>query len=203
MPRLGIMGGTFDPPHWAHLIMAEQAASLFNLDTVLFIPSGSPPHKSSNSVTDPEHRYAMTLLSTYSNPRFFVSRIEIEREGPSYSVDTIRHLKEIYGPDTEIFFIIGADEALDIPSWHEAESLPDLTTFIAAPRPGYELPELINSLPEWFSRAVRMLSMQPVYISSTDLRTKLSHGESIKYLVPREVEYYIHKHKLYCKGNME
>ncbi|MHB0999953.1 MAG: nicotinate-nucleotide adenylyltransferase [Armatimonadota bacterium] len=202
MLRLGIMGGTFDPPHWAHLIMAEQAAWKFNLDRVLFIPAGSPPHKSMNLVTDPEHRYAMVLLAANSNPLFHVSRIEIDRDGPSYSVDTIRQLRGIYGSDTEIYFIIGADEALDIPSWHQAECLPDLATFVIAPRPGFDFEEQVKKLPEKFHRSFELINMQPVYISSTDLRLKVSQGETIRYLVPESVENYICKQGLYLKGSI-
>ncbi|MHB1455820.1 MAG: nicotinate-nucleotide adenylyltransferase [Armatimonadota bacterium] len=203
MLRLGIMGGTFDPPHMAHLIMAEQAVAEFRLGTALFIPAGNPPHKDCMSVTDAEHRYAMTLLATADNPFFQVSRIEVDRTGPSYSVDTIRQIRGIYGADTEIYFIIGADEALNIASWHQAESLPDIVKFIVAPRPCFDLVSLEERLPPKFHSVLHILSMQPVYLSSTDLRTRVINGESIRYLVPDEVNIYIAKHRLYSKGNDE
>ena len=201
MLHLGIIGGTFDPLHWAHLVMAEEARMRFSLDKVLFIPAGQPPHKSDHPVSDAEHRYAMTLLGTASNPAFEVSRIEIEREGPSYSVDTIRRLKEIYGSDTQIFFIIGSDEALNIQSWHEAESLPSMARFIVAPRPGFDVCELKLKLPERFYAAMDLLPVMPMDISATELRARVSAGKTIKYLVPDEVESYIRKHRLYTEGS--
>lgn len=197
---LGVMGGTFDPIHWAHLVMAEESKRRFELDKVLFIPAGEPPHKATYPVTSAEHRYAMTLLATAENPAFEVSRIEIERNGPSYSVDTIRQLKIEYGPDTGIYFIAGADEALDILTWHEAESLPELARFIVAPRPGFRLADLQERLPERFRAAMVELSMPPIDISSTELRARVAEGKSITYLVPDAVEAYIRKHKLYAHG---
>ena len=201
MLRLGIMGGTFDPPHMAHLIMAEQAVAEFRLDMVLFIPAGNPPHKDCMSITDAEHRYAMTLLATADNPLFQVSRIEVDRTGPSYSIDTIRQIRGIYGADTEIYFIIGADEALNIASWHEAESLPDIVEFIVAPRPCFDLASLKERLPRKLYSSLHILSMQPVYISSTDLRASVANGDPIRYLVPDSVTNHIAKYGLYSKGN--
>jgi nicotinate-nucleotide adenylyltransferase len=200
MLRLGIMGGTFDPLHWAHLIVAEEARIRFELDKVLFIPAGQPPHKVAYEMSSPEHRYAMTLLGTAINPAFEVSRIELDREGPSYSVDTIRMLKESYGPAVEVYFIMGADEALDILSWHDAESLPGLVKFIVAPRPGCDMAELAARLPARFYGAMLPLPMSPVDISATDLRARTASGKSIRYLVPDEVEAYIRKHKLYTRS---
>jgi len=201
MVRLGVMGGTFDPLHWAHLVVAEEARIRFELEKVLFIPAGQPSHKTNYRVSDPEHRYAMVLLGTAANPAFEVSRIEIERPGPSYSVDTIRRLKELYGPDAEIRFILGADEALDIPNWHEAESLPGLVRFIAAPRPGFDLAELKTRLPARFYSAIEFLPMAPMGISGTEIRARVASGRSIRYLVPASVEAYIRKHGLYVEGN--
>jgi nicotinate-nucleotide adenylyltransferase len=194
------MGGTFDPLHWAHLVAAETARVQFRLDRVLFIPAGEPPHKSDSPISDVEDRYAMTLLGTADNPHFEVSRMEIDRQGPSYSVDTIRALKGSYSPDVEVYFIMGADEALDLGNWHEAEALPSLAHFLAAPRPGFHLSDLRTRLPECFQDAVELLPMSPVDLSSTKLRAKATAGESIKYLVPENVESYIRKHGLYAKG---
>jgi nicotinate-nucleotide adenylyltransferase len=164
---------------------------------VIFIPAGQPPHKLDYPVSASEHRCAMTLLGTISNPAFEVSRIEIDREGPSYAVDTLRRLKEQYGPDAELYFILGADEALYLPKWHEAESLPGLARFIAAPRPGFDLGELSAVLPERLLAAIDVLPMQPIHISSTDLRARVASGQSIRYLVPEPVEAYISKMGLY------
>jgi len=199
MLRLGVMGGTFDPLHWAHLVMAEEAKNAFGLQKVLFIPTGQPPHKSDLSVSDAEHRYAMALLGTAQNPAFEVSRIEIERQGPSYTVDTIKTLKHFYGESTDIFFLVGADEALDIVNWHEADQLPNLATFLVAPRPGFGLAELESRLPAHFTASMKLLSMPPVDISSIDLRARMAEGKSIKYLVPESVEAYILKHRLYAE----
>lgn len=195
--RLGVMGGTFDPVHYAHLVMAEEARSRFGLDRVLFIPAGQPPHKQDYQVSHAEHRYAMVLLSTGSNPFFDVSRVEIEREGPSYSVDTVRYLKDTYGPDTQIYFILGADEALDLPNWHEAKVLATMVQFVTAPRPGFDIAELRTRLPANFYSKIEFLPITPMDISSTEIRARVKMGRSIRYLVTTEVEAYICKHRLY------
>lgn len=203
MLRLGVLGGTFDPLHWAHLTMAEEAAARFELGKVLFVPAGQPPHKADYNASAPEDRYAMALLGTASNPAFDVSRVELEREGPSYSVDTIRQLKEMHGPEAELYFILGADEALDILSWHEADSLPDLARFLVAPRPGFDLAELKTRLPARFYEAMAPLPMTPVDISATDIRARIASRKSIRYLVPDNVEAYIRKHGLYTEGSRQ
>jgi nicotinate-nucleotide adenylyltransferase len=194
------MGGTFDPIHWAHLRMAEEARIRFDLGKVLFIPAGQPPHKPDYPISDAEDRYAMTLLATSANPAFEVSRMEIERGGPSYTLDTLLSLKDIYGPEAGLYFIIGADEAFDLPRWHEAEKLPGLARFLVAPRPGFDLAELNQRLPALFREAIDFLPMPPIDISATDLRARIASGRSIKYLVPDCVETYIRKHKLYPRS---
>ena len=202
MHCLGVLGGTFDPLHWAHLVIAEEARARFGLDKVLFVPAGQPPHKADYTVSDPEHRYAMALLGTSANPAFQVSRIEIERAGPSYSVDTVRQLREMHAPDVEIHLIIGADEALDIPNWHEAESLLDMVRLVVAPRPGSDLAELKSRLPSRFYTAMQFLPMLPIDISGTELRARIASGKSVRYLVPDSVEVYIRKHGLYLEGEV-
>lgn len=202
MHCLGVLGGTFDPLHWAHLVIAEEARARFGLDKVLFVPAGQPPHKADYTVSDPEHRYAMALLGTSTNPAFQVSRIEIERAGPSYSVDTVRQLREMHAPDVEIHLIIGADEALDIPNWHEAESLLDMIRLVVAPRPGSDLAELKSRLPSRFYTAMQFLPMLPIDISGTELRARIASGKSVRYLVPDSVEVYIRKHGLYLEGEV-
>ena len=197
--RLGILGGTFDPLHWAHLLMAEEARTRFDLEKVLFIPAGRPPHKD-YEVSDPEDRYAMALLGTAANPAFEVSCIEIDREGPSYSADTLRQLRNIYGPDAGIHFIAGADEALDLPKWHDAESLPELARFLVVPRPGFDMGEFKTRLPSRFYDALDFLPMTPMDVSATDIRARVASGRSISYLVPDSVEAYIRKRGLYLEG---
>ena len=199
MVRLGILGGTFDPLHWAHLLMAEEARTRFDLEKVIFIPAGDPPHKD-YEVSDAEDRYAMALLGTASNPAFEVSRIELDRQGPSYSAHTLRELRDIYGPDAGIHFMVGADEALDLPNWHDAESLSGLARFLVVPRPGFDLGELKTRLPSRFYEALDFLPMSPIDISATDIRARMASGRSISYLVPKDVEAYIRKRGLYLEG---
>lgn len=201
MLRLGVMGGTFDPPHIAHLIVAEKALFEYRLDRILFIPSGDPPHKKVINISNAEHRYAMTLLSIASNPSFYITRMEIERPGPSYSIDTMRQLRSIYNSDAQFFFILGMDEALEITSWHEAEALPSLTRFIVAPRPGFDQSTIQSHMPDIFREVIDPLSMQPIYVASTELRDMVEQSISIRYLVPDTVNDYIIKHKLYKKAD--
>jgi len=195
--RLGVLGGTFDPLHLAHLLMAEEARTRFDLEKVLFIPAGDPPHKD-YEVSDAEDRYAMTLLGTASNPAFEVSRLEMDREGPSYSADTLRELRNTYG--TGIHFILGADEALDLPNWHDAESLLELAQFLVVPRPGFDLAEFKTRLPGRFYDALDFLPMAPMDISATDIRSRVVSGRTISYLVPEAVEAHIRKRGLYLEG---
>lgn len=200
MIRLGIMGGTFDPPHWAHLLMAEEARVRFDLAKVLFIPAGQPPHKPGYAVSDAEDRFNMVALSIASNPCFEVSRVEIERKGLSYSVDTLAHLKGVYGPDSEMFFVIGADEALYLPKWHDADRLPSLARFLVAPRPGVDLSKLEQVLSANLFGAIEVLPMMELDLSSTGIRRRVAEGESIRYLVTDEVESYIRERGLYAEG---
>lgn len=200
MLKLGIMGGTFDPPHWAHLLMAEEARVQFDLAKVLFIPAGQPPHKPGYAVSDAEDRYNMVALSIASNPCFEVSRIEIEREGLSYSVDTLAHMKSVYSPDSELFFVIGADEALYLPHWHDADRLPSLARFLVAPRPGVDLSKLEQKLSANLFGAVEMLPMIELDVSSTEIRRRVAERKSIKYLVTDEVESYIRERGFYAEG---
>ena len=198
MVRLGILGGTFDPLHLAHLMMAEEARTRFDLGKVLFIPAGQPPHKD-YAVSDPEDRYAMALLGTAENPAFEVSRMEMDREGPSYSADTLRELRNTCGADAGVHFVLGADEALDLPNWHDADSLPELARFLVVPRPGSELAELKIRLPSRFYDALDFLPTTPMDISATDIRARVASGRSISYLVPESVEAYIRKQGLYLE----
>lgn len=198
--RLGIMGGTFDPVHFGHLVTAERARGEFELDAVWFLPSGNPPHKDPRRVTDPHHRFVMTQVATLSNPHFEVSRMDIEREGVSYTIDTLRSLKKLYGDETQLFFITGADAILEIMGWKDPEEILTLADFIAATRPGFSLSHAQPEIREWFlkqGRSPHVLQVPAMAISSTDIRERVGKNQSIRYMVPSEVEYYIHKYGLY------
>ena len=197
--RIGIMGGTFDPIHVGHLMTAEAVRDEFGLDKVLFIPAAVPPHKLDQQVTDARHRYLMTVLATTSNPHFDVSSIEMDRPGPSYTIDTIYELRRQYGENTDLFFITGADAIAEIPTWDRIEELLGLCQFIAATRPGF-LPN-VDNIKEYFgelgSARIHRLETAELEISSTNLRVRLKRGFSIKYIVPPAVEDYIYKEGLY------
>lgn len=194
--RLGLMGGTFDPVHYGHLVIAEETRLVFGLDRVDFVTSADPPHKKGYEITPAEHRYAMTLLATASNPFFRVSRREIERAGPSYSIDTIQEYQREF-PGAEIFFITGADAILEILTWHRADEAIRLCTFVAATRPGYDLAKMERVLPASYLSHIRRITVPGVDFSSTDIRERVQRGKSIKYLVPEPVEAYIAKYNLY------
>lgn len=202
MRKYGVMGGTFDPIHYGHLVTAEAARHEFGLDRVVFLPSGTPPHKPPEAVTDAEHRYMMTVLATLSNPYFDVSRVDIDREGISYTVDSLRILREQYGGDSELYFITGADAILEIVSWKEPDKLLELAHFIGATRPGFCLEQVPKSTQEWLSRhpdRVHLIKVPALAISSTDIRERVRTGNSIRYLVPEPVEHYIRRHNLYAQ----
>jgi len=196
--RLGIMGGTFDPIHYGHLVTAQEALVQFNLDRVVFMPTGQPARKTDRVVSPAEHRYLMTVLATASNPDFHVSRLEIDRPGLTYTVDTLTELRATYGSQTEIFFITGADAVWEIVSWKDAERVADLATFIAATRPGYDL-AAAKSDHEDAATGVRIETVEvpALAISSTDLRRRVAERRPIRYLTPETVAAYIEKHALY------
>jgi nicotinate-nucleotide adenylyltransferase len=193
--RLGLMGGTFDPVHVGHLVIAEAAREEFRLDQVVWIPAGDPPHKD-RKVSDQEHRYAMAVLATASHPDFVVSRLELEREGPSYALDTIRHFRKQVKPQ-ELFFITGADAILEILTWHRHDEVIRQCRFVAATRPGYDLGRLRRLLPDAYMDRIHVFSAPEVDVSSTGIREKLAAGRSVRYLVPEPVEQYLTKHRLY------
>lgn len=198
--KLAIMGGTFDPIHMGHLVTAEEVRHEFNVDEVLFVPTGHPPHKSHINMTTCEHRYLMTVLATAANPYFKVSRIEIEREGVTYTIDTIKELKHIYGESVELYFITGADAVHKILGWKESTELLQLCNFVAVTRPGYNKEELLRKvkmLNEQYETNIHFLEVPALAISSSDIRRRLMEMKPIKYLVPQEVENYIKKHDLY------
>jgi nicotinate-nucleotide adenylyltransferase len=190
--RLGIMGGTFDPIHNGHLVAASEVAHLFSLDEVVFVPTGQPWHKSEHKVTAAEDRYLMTVIATASNPRFSVSRVDIERPRPTYTIDTLRDMQEIHGPDTDLYFITGADALAQMLSWRDMDALFDLAHFIGCTRPGHQLsdPGLPNG-------RVSLVEVPALAISSTECRERVGSGEPIWYLVPDGIVQYINKRGLY------
>jgi nicotinate-nucleotide adenylyltransferase len=196
--RVGVLGGTFDPIHIGHLVSAEEAWVELKLERVVFIPAGLPPHKLDHVMSPVEHRLAMVELAIASNPHFAVSRIDIDRFGPCYTVDTIELLRDEWGPGVKIYFIMGSDSLLDILTWHNPRRLIRLCRFAVVSRPGYQvdLDELDALLPGVASR-VHMLNAPQLAISSTDIQRRVREGLSIKYQVPKAVEDYIYQHKLY------
>ncbi len=193
--RLGVMGGTFDPIHHGHLVAASEVGSIFGLDEVVFAPTGEPWQKSRHpegQVSPKEHRYLMTVIATASNPRFTVSRVDLERSGPTYTIDTLRDLRAQWGPDTELFFITGADALAQILTWKNAEELFELAHFVGVTRPGHRLTD--DGLP---TDRVSLLEVPAMSISSTDCRERVERGEPVWYLVPDGVVQYIGKHRLY------
>ena len=185
------MGGTCDPIHHGHLVAASEVQSLFDLDEVTFVPTGEPWQKEGREVSLPEHRYLMTVVATASNPGFTVSRVDIERGGKTYTIDTLRDLRAQH-PDADLFFITGADALAQILSWKDAEDLFDLAEFIGVARPGYELSE--DGLP---ADRVHLQEVPAMAISSTDCRDRVAAGEPVWYLVPDGVVQYINKYGLY------
>ena len=186
--RLGIMGGTYDPIHYGHLVTAEAARSRFQLDEVVFVPAGHPPHKQEKKVTDAHHRYMMTLLATVTNPYFKISDIEIVRGGLSYTYDTVRFFKEQYHGDAEVFFITGADAVSEIMTWKKIDRLLQECNFIDD-----------VAFPQLLIQKLAFLEVPALSISSTDVRRRIANGEPIKYLLPETVETYIYKNGLYQK----
>jgi nicotinate-nucleotide adenylyltransferase len=191
--RVGIMGGTFDPIHHGHLVAASEVESLFGLDEVIFVPTGEPWQKSDRRVSPAEHRYLMTVIATASNPRFWVSRVDIDRAGPTYTIDTIRDIAA-QRPGAELFFITGADALAQILSWKDAADALKLARFIGVTRPGYDLSD--EHLP---TDSVTLLDVPAMAISSSDVRDRVGAGRPVWYLVPDGVVQYINKHALYAK----
>lgn len=194
--RLGVMGGTFDPIHYGHLVTAQEALVQFGLDSVLFVPTGLPWMKEHEVVSPAEDRYLMTVIATASNPLFEVSRMEVDRDGSTYTVDTLRGLKEIYGAETDLFFITGADAIVEILAWKDHEELFGLAHFIAATRPGYDIAEFEGQAPD--SRPeITVMNIPALAISSTDIRARVAAGRPIRYLVPEGVKSYVEKAGIY------
>ncbi|HSE69373.1 MAG TPA: nicotinate-nucleotide adenylyltransferase [Nocardioidaceae bacterium] len=193
--RIGVMGGTFDPIHHGHLVAASEVQAWFQLDEVVFVPTGQPWQKADRDVSEAEDRYLMTVIATASNPRFWVSRVDIEREGPTYTIDTLRDLNRLLD-DAELYFITGADALGDIFTWREADELFELAHFVGCTRPGYEMDEsTLDGIPR---DKVTIVEIPALAISSTDCRNRTAQGEPVWYLVPDGVVQYIGKHALYA-----
>ncbi|WP_126554275.1 nicotinate-nucleotide adenylyltransferase [Dictyobacter kobayashii] len=202
MRSIGLMGGTFDPIHHAHLIVAEEVRYALNLTEMVFIPAGEPPHKAKRTTAPVQDRLAMVELAVASNPHFSISRIEIDRPGPSYLVDTLRLLKEQWGQDVELCFVIGWDSLEDFPTWYKpAEILEQLNRLVVVHRPGYEDNEAYNQqlearLPGLLQKMC-LIEVPQLDISSTELRRRIAEDRPIKYQTPEAVEAYIQAHNLY------
>ena len=195
-PRLGVMGGTFDPIHHGHLVAASEVAHAFALDEVVFVPTGEPWQKDGRKVSPAEDRYLMTVIATASNPRFLVSRVDIDRPGPTYTIDTLRELRSMRGEDAEFFFITGADALSKMMSWQDAADLFKLAHFVGVTRPGHRLSSA--GLP---SDQVSLVEIPALSISSTECRQRVAAGEPVWYLVPDGVVQYIAKRGLYCNDD--
>jgi nicotinate-nucleotide adenylyltransferase len=189
--KIGVMGGTFDPIHHGHLVAASEVAYRFRLDEVIFVPTGQPWQKVERAVSRAEDRYLMTVVATASNPRFSVSRVDIDRGGPTYTADTLADLHAAM-PDAELFFITGADALAQILSWRRVEELFALAHFVGVTRPGYELGD--DHLPQG---SVSLVEVPAMSISSTDCRQRVGDGRPVWYLVPDGVVQYISKRRLY------
>jgi len=197
--RIAVMGGTFDPIHYGHLIVAEAVRSEFKLDKILFMPVGNPPHKSDRKVTSADLRYTMTFLATMTNPYFDVSDLEINRIGYSYTIDTMTQLQKNL-KDTEIYFIVGADAVHDIFTWKEPEKLFKMCKIVAVTRPGYNKEQLyleVEQIRKDYNGKICFFEAPSFDISSSSIRQRVNTGDTIKYMLPEEVEKYIYKLGLY------
>ncbi len=204
--KIGIMGGTFNPIHYGHLVTAEEALIQFNLDKVIFIPTGIPPHKTKGILASAEDRYLMTVIATASNQDFFVSRIEIDKKKTCYTIDTLRYLKSIFLDKATLYFITGADAILEILTWKDTEEILKLCKFIAATRPGYDaakIKDLTTKITKDFGLSqdkkdhIYIMEIPALAISSTDIRKRIRENKPIKYLLPEGVCNYLLKHNLY------
>ena len=195
--RIGILGGTFNPIHLGHLMIAELALEAFGLNRVIFVPAKEPPHKETDVIAA-KYRLEMVRAAVLDNPNFVVSDVEMQREGKSYTIDTLRYFHDVYGPTTEFFFIAGTDTIQNLPTWKYIEELLDMCEFIGAIRPGAT--DDIGESIEWFGQRgsrIHILEVPEMKLSATDLRHRLRHGLSTRYMLPRSVYQYIKEHKIY------
>jgi len=199
--RIGIIGGTFDPVHYAHLAIAEEVYHELHLDRIVFVPAGQPPHKSARHITPARQRLAMLKLALASNTHFTFSLVDMQRSGPSYTVDTLRCLRQEWGPDAEFYFVIGGDSLKDLPGWRDPEGILAQATIVALMRPGYidltHAREQLEARLPGLRQHLITLSGPAMEISSTDLRERIAQGRPIKYQTPENVERYIFRQGLY------
>ncbi|MBI3287610.1 MAG: nicotinate-nucleotide adenylyltransferase [Chloroflexi bacterium] len=202
MRRIGVMGGTFDPIHYGHLAAAEEARVKIALERVLFVVAGMPPHKLGEPVSPAEDRLRMLELAIASNPYFEVSRVDLDRPGPSFSVDTVQLLRQEWGPGAELYFIMGLDSLAELPTWRDPQRLIQLCRLVAVKRPRYrvDLVELERAIPDISQRA-EIIDMPEVDIAASDLQRRVREGLPIKYQVPPPVEEYIYSHRLYLDAH--
>lgn len=199
--RIGIFGGTFDPVHNAHLLMAEQCREQANLDEVWFIPAGVPPHKQSKGISSGKERREMLDFAIAGHPAFVIKDLELHREGPSYTVETLHQLKESH-PEEEFFLIVGADSVRDLHTWREPEAILKCATLIGVNRPNISLPdltELTQKFGESVLEKITWVTMPGMDLSSTDIRKRIQENKSVRYMTPRAVEVYIHNNRLYLE----
>ena len=197
--RLGLLGGTFDPVHYGHLLLAEQCREQCALDEVWFLPSHRPPHKTGAAISPGTARVEMLEFATAGHSRFVVSRLELERGGTTFTVDTLEQLKE-EDPDRELFFLIGGDSLHDLPTWREPARIAQLATIVAVNRGDRPLPDagtLEATLGPAIASRIRLATMPGIDLSATDIRRRVREGRSIRYMTPRAVEMYIYEHNLY------
>lgn len=197
--KIGVLGGTFDPPHIGHLVIAQEVWWRLGLDKVLFVPAGEPWHKAGEEVTPAHHRETMVRLAIAGDPRFELSRVDLQRPGPTYTVDTLTELRQIYPPGTEFYFILGTDALAQLPSWRSPERLIELARLVVVPRPGFEGVDLrlLEVQIPGLERAVEFVEIPRVGISSSEIARRLAMGGPVRYLVPDPVYEYIKAHKLY------
>ena len=199
--RIGVLGGTFDPIHIGHLTVAEEVKTRLDLAEVLFVPAGQPWLKTNSPISSAEHRIGMVRLAIAGRPYFKLSMVEIERTGPSYTVDTVAELQAQLGAGEELFFIMGWDSLAQLPQWREPSRLVTMCHLVAVPRPGYQLPDLeyLEALIPGLSQSLVLLDKPEIDVDATDIRNRVTHGLSISQLVPDSVISYIEQHRLYLK----
>ncbi len=201
--KVGILGGTFDPPHIGHLVIAQEAMRYLHLSQVVFVPTRQPPHKPTDELTPIDLRLDMVRLAIARNPRFTLSRVDVDREGPTYTIDTIRLLRRQYGEGTDLYFIMGMDSLANLPTWHKPEELVHLCCLAVLNRPGYkvDLDELEAKVPGVRERII-FIPSPALEVSATDLQRRVRDGEPIDHLVPEAVAAFIYEQGMYRDSKM-
>lgn len=198
MKKIGIMGGTFDPIHYGHILIAAKVKKSFHLDEVVFVPSGNPPHKKERTITPAEHRLNMVKKAVAGIRGFSVSTMEIDRAGYSYALDTVNEFYRLYGDDIDLYFITGADAIAEIATWHKADELMGKCRFIASARPGYQI-DKSHAAVEAYKDRIFLFRETALAVSSSEIRQRIRQGKSVTSMLPEDVEQYIKAHRLYQK----